>query len=569
MSRKKWWQTAVFYQIYPRSFADGNADGIGDFEGMLEKVDYLKWLGVDAVWLSPHFASPQVDWGYDVSDYYQIAPEYGTMDQFLQFMEELHRRDIRLVLDLVLNHTSDQHPWFLESRSGLDNPKRDWYIWKPPRNDGPPNDWFSTFGGSAWTFDPQTGEYYYHFFFPQQPDLNWRNPEVKQAMFDVARYWLNLGVDGFRLDAVGTIFERDGHPDHATGDHLDAIYRDSRLAKTKAEQRKTNRRWQRMFRHQVDMPEVHDLMRELRQVVNEYPEKVLIGETEDVRFYGDGEDELHLNFNFPLMRTDRLTPGWVRLNQRDRLSQMPPDAWPCNTLNNHDAGRMMSQFGDGKHDLQIARVNLALLLTLKGTPFLYNGEEIGMVNHLGLKVEDFRDPLSLHAYRLEVELLGCSPQEAERFAIEYGRDKCRTPVQWANQPNAGFCPADVKPWLPVHPNYAEGINVRDQQEDPGSMLNYYRRLLHLRKNTPALMEGDYQPLDENNRHVFTFLRRTENQICLVSLNMKARPAKTVFPYWLKNLRCVFSTHRKEGQLERAGFLALQPFEVWIGVVESF
>ncbi|MFZ6020230.1 MAG: glycoside hydrolase family 13 protein [Chloroflexota bacterium] len=567
MSQKKWWQSAVFYQIYPRSFADSNGDGIGDFEGMIQKVDYLHWLGVDAVWLSPHFPSPQIDWGYDVSDYYGVAPEYGTMEQFIRFMDELHRRDMRLVLDLVLNHTSDQHPWFVESRSSRDNPKRDWYVWKPPRDGRPPNDWFSTFGGPAWTFDPQTGEYYYHFFFAQQPDLNWRNPEVKQAMFDVVRYWLNLGVDGFRLDAIGTIFEREDHPSHATGDHLDAIYRDSRLARTKAEQRKANRRWLRMFRHQVDMPEVHELMRELRQVVDEFPEKVLIGETEDVRFYGNGEDELHLNFNFPLMHTNRLTPRWVRKNQEERLSSLPAGAWPCNTLNNHDSGRMMSQFGDGKHDWQIARVNLALLLTLKGTPFLYNGEEIGMVNHLGLKVEDFRDPLSLHAYRLEIELLGSSPQEAELYAIQYGRDKCRTPLQWANQPNAGFCPAEVKPWLPVHPNFGEGVNVDEQYNRPDSMLAYYRRLLQLRQSLPALIHGDYQPLDRHNPHVFSFLRRTSDQTCLIALNMKAHRAKTHLSENIKNLRCVFSTHRSEGFVEN-GVLSLQPFEVWIGLAET-
>jgi alpha-glucosidase len=308
-------------------------------------------------------------------------------------------------------------------------------------------------------------------------------------------------------------------------------------------------------------------MRDLRKVVNEFPDKVLIGETEDVRFYGNGDDELHLNFNFPLMRTNRLTPRWVRKNQKERLSQMPESAWPCNTLNNHDAGRMMSQFGDGKHDQQIARVNLALLLTLKGTPFLYNGEEIGMVNHLGLKLEDFRDPLSLHAYRLEIELLGSSPHEAEQYAIQYGRDKCRTPVQWANQPNAGFCPEKVKPWLPVHPNYAEGVNVLDQRDEPDSMLSYYRQLLRLRKNLPALIEGEYQPLDENNRDVITFLRRTESQTCVVALNMKAHRAKTVLADWVKNLRCVFSTHRSEGQFN-GEILFLQPFEVWIGVLES-
>ncbi|MEW6649275.1 MAG: alpha-glucosidase [Chloroflexota bacterium] len=567
MNMLSWWQKAVFYQIYPRSFADGNGDGIGDFSGMLEKVDYLKWLGVDAVWLSPHFPSPQVDWGYDIKDYYSVAEEYGTLEQFQQFLDELHHRDMRLVLDLVLNHTSDQHPWFIESRSSLNNPHRDWYIWKPPRNDEPPNDWWSTFGGSAWTFDSKTGEYYYHYFFAEQPDLNWENPEVKQAMFDVARYWLKMGVDGFRLDAIGTIYEQKGFPDQGTGESLDEIYRAARLAKTKSEQKKTGKRWYRMFYKQFDMPEVHSLMKELRIVVDEFPDKVLIGESENLRFYGNGNDELHLAFNFPLMHTSRITPRWVRNNQNTRLAGLPRGGWGCNTLGNHDAGRMMSEFGDGKHDRQIARANLALILTLKGVPFLYNGEEIGMVNHLGLKPEEFRDPLSLRAYDLEVRLMESAPEEAAAYASRHGRDKSRTPMQWANQPNAGFCPAGVKPWLPVHLNYDQGVNVADQMQEDTSLLQDYRRLLAVRKSNPALVEGDFRFLDEENPHILTYLRWTDSQTCLVMINFKNRSARVSLPVEYGKLRCVYSTHRSVSEINPAN-LRLNPYEVLIAQIDQ-
>ncbi len=567
MSTLSWWQKAVFYQIYPRSFADGNGDGIGDFSGMLEKIDYLEWLGVDAVWLSPHFPSPQVDWGYDVKDYYGVADEYGTLEQFQQFLDELHRRDMRLVLDLVLNHTSHQHPWFAESRSSRNNPRRDWYVWKPPRNGGAPNDWWSTFGGSAWTFDAQSGEYYYHYFFAEQPDLNWKNPEVKAAMFDVVRYWLGMGVDGFRLDAIGTIFEEEGFPDQGSGEMLDEIYRASRLAKTSREQRKVGRRWLRMFHKQFDMPEVHDLMKELRAVVDEFPDKVLIGESEDLRFYGNGSDELHLAFNFPLMHTSRITPRWVRKNQRERLAGLPPGGWGCNTLGNHDAGRMISEFGDGKHDHEIARANLALILTLKGTPFLYNGEEIGMVNHLGLVPQDFRDPLSVRAYNLEIELLGSLPEEAAAYASRHGRDKSRTPVQWANQPNAGFCPAEITPWLPVHPNYSQRVNVADQLRDDTSLLQTYRRLLAVRKSNPALVEGDFCFVDEDKPHVLSYLRWTKSQTCRVMLNLKPKSTAVTLPDTVGKLRCVFSTHRSEGELSISA-LRLHPFEVLIAQTDE-
>lgn len=548
----KWWQTAVFYQIYPRSFADGNGDGIGDFAGITARLDYLQDLGVDALWLSPHYPSPMRDCGYDISDYTAVAPEYGGMEDFRHFLAESHRRNMRVVLDLVLNHTADQHAWFQESRSSRDNPKRNWYVWADGKNGGPPNNWYSTFGGSAWELDPATGQYYYHFFFKEQPDLNWRNPEVKAAMWDAVRFWLDMGVDGFRLDAVGTIFEEPDLRDQITGKTLDELYLLKRTARSADERAEVHLLWDEMFEPQHDLPGMHELMRELRAVVDEYSDRVLIGETDDISYYGSGRDELDLVFNFPLMRTDRITPEWARQNQALRLAALPPDAWPCNTLGNHDSPRMYSHFGDGRHNLEIARLNTALLLTLKGTPVLYNGEEIGMSDYFIPDVNLFRDPLGTRTFQLETELLQSPPELALVLATLDGRDKCRTPFQWKNAPNAGFCPEGVEPWLPVNPDYINGINLEDQAADPDSLFAYFRNILRMRRANPALISGDYELLEPEHPACLVFRRVSPEQVCIVALNFTADPQKVDLP---QPARLVFSTH--PGQHPRA---ELAPFE---------
>ena len=564
MSQLFWWQTAVFYQIYPRSFADSNDDGIGDLQGIISKLDYLHDLGVDAIWLSPHFPSPQVDWGYDVADYLGVAPEYGTPDDFQNLLDEVHRRGMHLVIDLVLNHTSDRHPWFLESASSKDSPKRDWYIWRAGKEGAPPNNWYSTFGGKAWQFDPATGEWYYHFFFKEQPDLNWRNPAVKQAMFDMIRHYLDMGVDGFRLDAIGTIFEQPQMPDYEQMIDLQDLYRMERQAKEGEELAAIDRHKESIFHYQYDQPEVHDLMRELRSLVDEYVDRVLIGETEDLAFYGNGNDELHLIFNFPLMRTDRLTPQWVRANQEKRLSALPEGAWPCNTLGNHDTSRMFSHFGQNGDANALAILNLALMLTLWGTPFLYNGEEIGMTDYLINRLEGFRDPLSLYAYKMERTLMQVSHDEALRHIAERGRDKCRTPMQWSDAPNGGFCSPEVQPWLPVNPNFADGVNVSMQRDDPTSLLQTYRTLLRIRKASPALQYGTYQPVDPLNANCFACLRRSDSQTFLVALNYTEQP-QTLSLDDDCNRQVVFSSKGRSIGVEY-GELRLEPYEVYLAEV---
>lgn len=556
MAHMKWWQSAVFYQIYPRSFADGNGDGIGDFPGITARLDHLRDLGIDAIWLSPHFPSPFVDCGYDISDFEAVGPEYGSMADFKTFLHEAHARNIRVVLDLVLNHSSDQHPWFTESSSSRDNPKRDWYVWRDGQDGGPPNNWISIFGGSAWTLDARTGQYYYHAFLKDQPDLNWRNPELKQAMWNAVRFWLDMGVDGFRLDAIGAAFEHPELPDHTA-----SLTPEQQLNPLVLSQEQ----FQQLMMYQQRQPGVHELMQDLRSLVAEYPgDRVLLGEDEDVAFHGNGEDELHLVFNFPLMRAERLTPAHIRANQAQRLAELGPN-WPCNTLGNHDGRRLWSRYGDGVHDAALARLHLALMATLRGTPVLYNGEEIGMTDLELSALDQFRDTAALAQYQLLTTHKGLSPAEALASITITTRDRCRNPLQWSNAPNGGFSPPGVAPWLQVNPDFAAGVNVADQQADPHSLLAFYRRVLALRRATPALLAGDYRALDESNAEVLAFLRLdpASGQTCLVALNFSSQPQTSATGLAQKSSRLLFSTAERSDASTALGNLALAPHEVFI------
>ena len=565
----KWWQKAVFYQIYPRSFADGNGDGIGDFKGIINKLDYLKDLGVDALWLSPHFPSPNWDCGYDISDYCGVAPEYGSLDDFKSFLHEAHARDLRVILDLVLNHTSDEHPWFLESKSSRDNPKADWFVWA----DSPPNNWQSCFDGDAWTYAPERNQYYYHYFMRQQPDLNWHNPQVVAAMWQAVRFWLEMGVDGYRLDAIGTIFEDPLLTPHNVPLDLAGLRHLADQAKTPEEQAQVQLYWREMFKYQYGMPGVHDLMKQLRAILDEYPgDRMLVGEDDDPAYMGNGTDELNLVFNFPLMRTQApLTPDWIRSNQQERLAileKISTQAWPCNTLGNHDSSRVYTHFADGIHDAERARLALATMLTLKGTPFIYNGEEIGMTD---LQISDparLRDTMATWYYQRLVDDLKIAPAEAARMAAGMSRDKNRTPMQWSNTANAGFCPTAVQPWLPVNPNYSGGINVRDQHADPLSLWHFYKRMLRVRKSNQALVEGAYTPVQADNAGILAFMRTTSQQSVLVLLSFSGKRENLNFsdlPY--KNARTLFSSAGRSKTAENLAEIHLGAFEIYIAEVQ--
>ena len=486
-----WWQSAVFYELYPRSFADSNNDGIGDLNGITSKLDYLKDLGVDAIWITPCFPSPQVDFGYDISDYENIDPMYGSLQDFDRLLAEADKRGIRILLDFVANHTSDQHQWFQDSKSSRTSAHRDWYIWRDGRGPGkPPNNWVSTFGLSAWTFDATTQQYYYHYFYPQQPDLNWRNPAVAAAMFDVTRFWYKRGVAGFRLDAVDSLFEDPNLTDNPLAAGTDTFGRPNMDEK-----------------YNQKLPEVHGVLRGLRKVADEY-NAVLIGETytssidELKHYYGDHSSELQLPMDMMFATVDKLSPAEFR---KQITSVNSSGGWPVFLVGNHDMPRSYNRYGDGVHNDAIAKLMAALYLTLRGSPILYYGEEIGMQNNDPKNKEDVRDP-----------------QGKIGWPTEKGRDGERTPMQWTADVHGGFSKA--KPWLPVPPS-ATTHNVATESADPASILNFYKRLLDLRRHEKALLEGEYIPLDENNPNVLSFLRRSNNEAVLVVLNMSATAQK--------------------------------------------
>jgi alpha-glucosidase len=476
--------SGVLYQIYPRSFQDSNGDGVGDLRGVIQRLPYLVELGVDALWLSPVFPSPMEDFGYDISDYTGIDPLFGTLDDFDALVTEAHELGLRVILDLVPNHTSDQHPWFIESRSSKDNPKRDWYIWHDPGGEGgPPNNWLSEFGGSSWESDAQTGQYYYHAFLRSQPDLNWRNPDVRRAIHDVMRFWLRRGVDGFRVDVMWHLIKddlmRDNPPNTDYGPGQQPYQ-------------------QLIPLYSTDRPEVHDVVAELRQVIEEFDERVLIGEIylplqKLVAYYGRDLDGAHLPFNFALISTLWNARAIAELINEYEAA-LPPGAWPNWLLGNHDRKRIVSRVG-----VDQARVAAMLLLTLRGTPTLYYGDEIGMPQ-VDIGSNQVRDPW-------EKNLPG----------IGVGRDGCRTPMQWDSTPRAGFSAAE--PWLPLSPDLALE-NVATEGHDAASILGLYRALIVVRRAKPELALGSYKPVSADD-NVLVFEREHQGQRLLVALNLGA------------------------------------------------
>lgn len=501
-----WWKHAVVYEIYPRSFQDSTGDGIGDLNGIIERLDYLKALGVDAIWISPIYPSPQVDFGYDISDYENIDPQYGTLADFDRLIAEAKKRDIRIIMDMVMNHTSDQHPWFIESASSKANPKRDWYIWRdgkaggtPPNN--PPNNWTSIFGHSAWQYSPTTGQYYYHRFYPQQPDLNWRNPAVEKAMFNAVRFWLDRGVAGFRLDAIPTLFE-------------DPKLTDAKLlpgTNPYGDQNQDTSQYE-------NLPGVHDVMRRLRAMVDKYPgQRVLIGETylpnivELDKWYGGAQhNELHLPMDMQVGFINKLDANLFRQRIAEAETKIEGNQ-PLFVFDNHDNVRSLNRYGDGVHDDLIARLLAAILFTTRSTALMYYGQEIGMTTTPPERKEDVKDPIGITGW----------PREK-------GRDGERTPMQWDDSHNAGFSTA-ASTWLPVAADY-KTKNVKAQQDDPNSLFNWFRQLIAMRKTDPTLRDGSMTMLDQTNPSVLSFLRNSVagHPPILVVLNFTGTPQTVSF-----------------------------------------
>jgi alpha-glucosidase len=504
-----WWARGLIYQIYPRSFQDSDGDGIGDLLGIVQRLDYFAWLGVDAIWLSPIYPSPMADFGYDVADYCDVHPMFGTLADFDRLIAETRTRGLKLILDFVPNHTSDRHPWFEEARASRANPKRDWYIWRDAAPDGePPTNWLSHFGGSGWEWDEATGQYYYHAFLKEQPDLNWRNPNVVAAMHDAMRFWLDRGVDGFRVDVIWQLIKDDQFRDNPPNPGFaEGMWPYQRL----------------LARYTADRPEIHDVVAGLRRVVDEYDDRVLIGEIylpieRLVTYYGEDLQGTHLPFNFQLILTAWNARSIDRLI-REYEAALPPGGWPNWVLGNHDNHRIASRVGPAQ-----ARVAAMLLLTLRGTPTLYYGDELGM-RDVPIPHELVQDP-----WEIRIPGLGL------------GRDPERTPMPWSADAQGGFTTG--KPWLPLGEDLAL-VNVSVQQSSRTSMLVLYRALIDLRRKEPALAIGDYQPLEADGS-VLAYLRRHDGRELLIALNLDANPTSLgVGP----NGRVLLSTY-----LDRDGWL---------------
>jgi len=503
-----WWKHGVIYQIYPRSFYDSNGDGIGDIRGILSRIDYLQDLGIDAIWLSPINKSPMYDFGYDISNYREIDPVFGSIKDFRELVKEAHKRGIRIIMDLVMNHTSHLHPWFLSSRLSRKNEKRDFYIWQDGKHNGPPNNWQSTFGGGAWTWDEMTSQYYLHSFLEEQPDVNWRSPGLKKAMFGEIRYWLDMGVDGFRLDVVNWFIKDKKFRNNPSIPGLPFLQK---------------------HLYDRNRPEVNDLLREFRTLLEEYDDRMAVGEVFtfppgkpelSAQFLGDGTDELNLAFDFSLLYRLWNAKQFYRCIKRWN-SAVPEKGWPCYVLSNHDQPRSMSRYNRGNDSANRAYVAAMLHLTLRGTPFIYYGEEIGMKNTI-LSRENLHDPVG------------------KRFWPFFpGRDASRSPMQWSPDKNAGFSTAT--PWLPVNIDYT-AVNVKNQLRDDYSLLHFYRRCIALRKTNPALSRGDWIPVIKGKKGILAYFRvHGENKVFIV-LNFMAKQTR-IDVHSRAQWKVLLSTHK--------------------------
>jgi len=503
-----WWKEGVVYQIYPRSFNDSNGDGIGDIQGIIQKLDYLKSLGVDIIWLCPIFSSPNDDNGYDISDYREVMTEFGSMADFDLLMAEMKKRNLRLLMDLVVNHSSDEHAWFVESRSSLDSPKRDYYIWKKGVNGGPPNNWQSFFGGDSWRYDEQTDEYFLRLFTSKQPDLNWENDDVRMEVYDVMKFWLDKGIDGFRMDVISLISKR-GYEDTPFEELNETV--------------------QKVY---ANGPRVHEFLQEMNKEVLSKYDMMTVGEGPGIAlengldYVGIGRKELHMVFHFDHMFIDHGPGGKFDFVPYDLVDfkkvfskwdkELAGKGWNSIFLGNHDFPRIVSRFGNDKNYWKDSAKAIGLLLhTLRGTTYIYQGDEIGMTNVAFPSIDDYRD-IETHNVYSEAKAQNKDLGDLMKQIHIQGRDNARTPIQWSSEVNGGF--TEGQPWIKINPNYRE-INVANQQEDPDSILNFYRQLIKLRKNNLTLVYGDYQDIDLSHTSIFSFWRWEENSTYLVAINM--------------------------------------------------
>jgi oligo-1,6-glucosidase len=545
-----WWKQAVVYQVYPRSFKDSNGDGVGDLPGLTSKLDYLKNLGVDVIWLSPHFDSPNADNGYDIRDYRKVMREFGTMQDFDAMLAGIKQRHMKLIIDLVVNHTSDEHAWFKRSRTSKSDPYRDYYIWRPGKNGGPPNNWTSFFSGSAWKLDSSTGEYYLHYFADKQPDLNWDNPKVRQEVYSVMKFWLDKGVDGFRMDVIPFVSKDPTFPDYPANfdGHPEFLY--------------------------ASGPKVHQYLQEMnREVLSKY-DVMTVGEAFGVRpdqavqFVDERRHELNTIFDFDIVRIDR--DGWkvtsFTVPQLKAIytkfdQETNKHSWNTVFLGNHDNPRAVSHFGNDSPQYRIASAKALamMMLTQKGTPFIFQGEELGMTNYPFQKIEDFDDVEARNGWKDRVLSGQVSADLYLKTLRKMSRDNARTPMQWDSTAQGGFT-AGPKPWLPVNPNFRE-INAAQEQGDPRSVYNFYRELLALRKKTPALIYGDYKDLDPQHPSVFAYTRVLGSDKFVMTINLSNKATSYRLPAAMSQGKQVLNNLGRTG--DSGGDLHLEAWEARI------
>lgn len=548
---KAWWKEAVVYQIYPRSFMDSNGDGIGDINGITSRLDYLKELGVDVLWLSPVYQSPNDDNGYDISDYQAIMEEFGTMEDFDRMLEGIHARGMKLVMDLVVNHTSDEHPWFVESRKSKDNPYRDYYIWREGKDGKEPNNWGSCFSGSAWEYDKTTDMYYLHLFSKKQPDLNWDNPKVRDEVFQMMNWWCEKGIDGFRMDVISLISKKPGLPDgyQAPG----ALYGDSGCA---------------------NGPHVHEYLQEMNQKVLSHYDLMTVGECagvtiEEAKKYANADGrELSMVFQFEHVEANGPMGKWTdeRVQLKDFKTTMSKwqtelegKAWNSLFLGNHDQARSVSRFGNDAPEYRAvsAKMLVTCLHMMQGTPYVYQGEELGMTNCPFPTLEDLRDIESINAFHELTEAGKVNPEDMMRYIRLRGRDNARTPMQWDDSANAGFTTGT--PWIMVNPNYTE-INAKAEMEDPDSVFRYYQKIIGLRKKEKVMVYGTYQLLDPDNEKLYVYTRTLDNEKLLVICNFTEEEETYSIPEeFSKGEVLISSYHREKAEKE----IMLKPYEALV------
>ena len=550
---KKWWKESVVYQIYPKSFKDSNGDGVGDIRGIIQKLDYLKELGVNVLWISPMLESPQDDNGYDISDYRRIYEEYGTMEDYEELLCEAHKRSIRILMDLVVNHTSDEHNWFIESRKSKDNPYRDYYIWKDPVNGKEPNNWGGAFGGSAWEYDPQTQMYYLHLFSKKQPDLNWENEKVRQEVYDMMKFWCEKGIDGFRMDVISMISKDQRFPD---GEMNNGLYGD-------------------FGPYCVHGPRVHEFLQEMNQKVLSKYDIMTVGETAGVtieeaqKYAGDDRNELNMVFQFEHVESGcgdygKWTTAKYDFKEFKNImikwqEEIQGKAWNSLFLGNHDQPRSVSRFGN---DNPVYRETSAKMLAtcihmMQGTPYVYQGEELGMTNIYFDKLEDYRDIESINYFEEFTESGLMTPEHMMKCLMLRSRDNARTPMQWDDSKQAGF--TESEPWIKVNPNYKK-INAAQQLEDPDSVFHYYQKLIRLRKEKDIIVYGEFEPLYREDEQIFAYTRKQDQEKLLTVCNFSDKNAEVEVPEEFKGAECLITNL---GRKEFEGKIVLNPYEAFV------